>query len=219
MPLDFGRSTTATFDVRESAGKFNQRASLSGSVDQNRMNYRASLANSSTNQQTAELSMGYQASAASIGAGMTQGSHYNSQSLNVSGALLLHEEGLELGPYLGETSGLVHVPDIAGVGVLNATAVKTNDRGYALIPYLRPYRINRVVLDNSDLSPNIEIDNGVAHVVPRRGSVVRADFAARKVQRLILTALDVKGAPLPFGAQVSDANGHQLGIIDRPDNS
>ncbi|MCK8684293.1 fimbria/pilus outer membrane usher protein [Pseudomonas umsongensis] len=213
MPLDFGRSTTATFDVRESAGKFNQRASLSGSVDQNRMNYRASLANSSTNQQTAELSMGYQASAASIGAGMTQGSHYNSQSLNVSGALLLHEEGLELGPYLGETSGLVHVPDIAGVGVLNATAVKTNDRGYALIPYLRPYRINRVVLDNSDLSPNIEIDNGVAHVVPRRGSVVRADFAARKVQRLILTALDVKGAPLPFGAQVSDANGHQLGII------
>lgn len=50
------------------------------------------------------------------------GSQFNSQSLNASGALL-HEDGLELGPYLGETSGLVHVPDIAGVDVLNATAV------------------------------------------------------------------------------------------------
>lgn len=213
LPLDFGRSTTATFDVRESAGKFNQRASLSGSVDQHRMNYRASLSNSTTNQQTAELSMGYQAPVASIGAGLTQGTHYNSQSLNVSGALLLHGEGLELGPYLGETSGLVYVPDIAGVGVLNATAVKTNDRGYALIPYLRPYRINRVVLDSSELSPNIEIDNGIAHVVPRRGAVVKAGFAARTVQRLVITARDDRGEPLPFGAQVSDAKGKQLGII------
>jgi outer membrane usher protein len=213
LPLDFGRSTTATFDVRESAGKFNQRASLSGSSDEHRMNYRAALSNSTTNQQTAELSMGYQASVASVGAGITQGTHYNSQSLNVSGALLLHEEGLELGPYLGETTGLVHVPDIAGVGVLNATAVKTNDRGYALIPYMRPYRTNRVVLDSSELGPNVEIDNGVAHVVPRRGAVVKAGFTARMVNRLIITARDSRGEPLPFGAQVSDAKGQLRGII------
>lgn len=213
LPLDFGRSTTATFDVRESQGQFSQRASVSGSSDQHRMNYRAALANSTDNQQSAELSMGYQASVASLGAGLAQSTQYNSLSINASGALLLHAGGMELGPYLGETSGLVNVPDIAGIGVLNSTAVKTNDRGYALVPYLRPYRVNRVVLDSSESGPNVEIDNGVAHVVPRRGAVVKADFAARKVQRLVITARNSHGEPLPFGAQVSDPAGEPLGIV------
>lgn len=213
LPLDFARSTTATFDVRESQGQFSQRASLSGSADQYRMNYRAALSNSTSNQQTGELSMGYQMPVASIGAGVTQGTQYSSFSMNASGALLLHEGGLELGPYLGETSGLVDVPDIAGIGILNSTAVKTNERGYALIPYLRPYRVNRVVLDSSELGPNVEIDNGVVHVVPRRGAVVKAGFSARKVRRLVITARDSRGEPLPFGAQVSDAAGEPLGIV------
>jgi outer membrane usher protein len=126
---------------------------------------------------------------------------------------LLHEGGLETGPYLGETTGLIHVPGIENVGVLNATAAKTNERGYAMIPYLRPYRINRVTLDSSQLDPNVEIENGIAHVVPRRGAVVRADFIAHRVQRLIITTRDRRGAPLPFGAQVTDAQGQPLGIV------
>lgn len=213
LPLNFGRPATATFDVRESQGQFSQRASVSGSADQYRMNYRASVANNTSNQQTADFSMGYQTPAATFGAGITQGTQYNSVSLNASGALLLHEGGLETGPYLGETTGLIHVPDIENVGILNATAAKTNERGYALIPYLRPYRINRITLDSSQLDPNVEIENGIAHVVPRRGAVVRADFIAHRVQRLIITTRDSRGAPLPFGAQVTDAQGQPLGLV------
>lgn len=213
MPLEFGRSGTATFDVRESQGQYSQRASVSGSSDEHRLNYRASLANSAENQQSVELSMGYQTPVASLGAGLAQSASYNSQSLNASGAVLLHAGGVELGPYLGETSGLVEVPDIAGIGVQNSAAVKTNERGYALIPYLRPYRTNRVVLDNSDMGPNVEIDNGVAHVVPRRGAVVKAEFAARKVQQLVIIARNERGEPLPFGAQVSDPAGQPLALV------
>lgn len=213
LPLDFGRSTTATFDLRESAGQFNQRASLSGRGENDRLNYRASLSNNERHQQTAELALGYQTPFASLGAGITQGSAYNSLSLNASGALLLHDDGLALGPYLGETSGLAHVPDIAGVGLLNASSTRTNDRGYALIPYLQPYRVNRVILDIDQLDPNVEIDNGVTQVVPRRGAVVKATFPARTVQRLVLTTRDHQGAPLPFGAQVSNADDEVLGIV------
>lgn len=213
VPLSFGRSATATFDVKESQGQYSQRASIAGSTERSLINYRASVANSTSNQQTAELSAGYQGPAASLGMGISQGSQYNSLSLNASGALLLHEGGLEMGPYLGETTGLAHVPNIENVGILNATASKTNDRGYALIPYLRPYRINRVTLDSSQLDPNVEIENGVTQVVPRRGAVVRADFAAHRVQRLIITTRDSQGAPLPFGAQVTDALGVPMAIV------
>jgi len=213
MPMEFGRSTTATFDVRQSAGEFDQRASLAGRNDSDLLNYRVSLSNSERSKQTGEFSLGYQAPFASLGAGVAQGPDYNNLSLNASGALLLHGDGLELGPYLGETSGLVHVPDIAGVGLLNAASARTNDRGYALIPYLQPYRINRVILNTEQLDPGVAIDNGVTQVVPRRGAVVKTTFSARRVHRLLLTTRDANGGPLPFGAQVSDAQGEVLGVV------
>ncbi|MHC8305641.1 fimbria/pilus outer membrane usher protein [Pseudomonas sp. PB3P13] len=213
MPLDFGRSTTGTLDLRESGGLYSQRASLSGQAEGNRLNYRASVLNNEYKQQTAELALGYQTAVASVGAGITQGSDYNNLSVNASGAVLLHGEGLAFGPYLGETSGLAHVPDIPGVGLLNASSVNTNDRGYALIPYLQPYRVNRVILDTDQLDPNVEIDNGITQVVPRKGSIVKATFPARKVQRLLLTTRDDQGAALPFGAQVTHADGEVLGIV------
>lgn len=213
MPLSFGRSTTATYDIRESAGQFSQRASLAGRTDQDRLNYRASLASDENQQKSTELSLGYQASFASVGAGLTQGADYTNLSLNASGTLLLHADGLQAGPYLGETSGLIHVPDIAGVGLLNASTAKTNQHGYALIPSLQPYRINRVILDTDQLDPDVEIDNGVTQVVPRRGAVIKASFAARRVQRVVLTTRDMRGATLPFGAQVSNDTGEVLAVV------
>ncbi|WP_259695983.1 FimD/PapC C-terminal domain-containing protein [Pseudomonas frederiksbergensis] len=43
--------------------------------------------------------------------------------------------------------------------------------------------------------------------------MVKAGFSARKVQRLVITARNSDGEPLPFGAQVSDATGKPLGIV------
>lgn len=213
MPLDFGRSTTATYDVRSSSGQFNHRASIAGRTHQDRLNYRASLASDENQYKSTELSLGYQAPYASVGAGITQGADYTNLSLNASGSLLLHADGIEAGAYLGETSGLIHVPDIADVGLLNASNAKTNKHGYALIPSLQPYRVNRVILDTDQLDPGVEIDNGVTQVVPRRGAVIKASFVARKVQRVVLTARDKHGAALPFGAQVSDATGEILAVV------
>ncbi|MBO1541908.1 fimbrial biogenesis outer membrane usher protein [Pseudomonas sp. OA65] len=213
FPLEFGHSNSATLGFQDNAGRYSQTARLNGSTDQNRLNYSAALSNSDDDQRSATLALGYQAPFGSFGGGYTQGNGYRSLSLNASGALLLHGDGLEMGPYLGETMGLVHVPDTPGVGVANATGVHTNARGYALAPHLRPYRQNQVALQTDQLDAEVEIDNGVAHVVPRRGVVVKATFAARKVNRLVLTGHLRDGQPLPFGAQVSDAQGERLGVV------
>lgn len=108
---------------------------------------------------------------------------------------------------------LVEVPDVAGVGVQNAAGVKTNSRGFALVPHLRPYRYNHIALQTEQLGPEVEIDNGSAQVVPRRGAVVKTTFAARAVTRLVITGRTISGQPLPFGAQVSDEQGNLLGIV------
>ena len=213
LPVDFGRPGSATFDVHNDGNRYSQRASLGGNADDNRLNYRVSLSNDGNRQQAGALTVGYQAPFGTLGAGLTQGSDYRSTSVNASGAVLLHADGLSVGPYLGETSALLEVPDIGGVEVVNATGVKTDRHGYALVPYLRPYRSNQIELQTDQVGPEVEIDNGVTQVVPRRGAVVKATFASRKVSRLVITARTATGQLLPFGAQVSDAQGSVLGTV------
>ncbi|PWB30717.1 ferrous iron transporter B [Pseudomonas sp. SDI] len=213
MPFEFGRSTRATYDLQQNKNQVSQRAALSGVTEAGRLSYRASLADNGRQQKTGELSLGYQAPFASIGAGVSQGSDFRSVSLNASGAVLLHSEGAVFGTYVGETSGLAHVPQVKGVGLVNADSNKTNQGGYALIPYLQPYRINRVMLDIAELEPNVEIENGATQVVPRRGAIVKASFPARRVERLFLTIRTADGVPLPFGAQISNSADTNVGVV------
>lgn len=213
LPLDISLASSASFDVQERAGRYSQRASLNGGALGNRLNYQAALSNDEQQRKSAEVSAGYQTAHASYGAGYTQGSDFNSVSVNASGGVLLHGGGVTLGPYLGETNALIHVPGIADVGIENAPGARTDAGGYAVSSHLRPYRVNQLALRTDQLGPQIEIDNGAMQVVPRRGAIVKATFAARQVTRLVLTLLHPDGRPLPFGSQVSDAQGEVLAVV------
>jgi outer membrane usher protein len=211
IPLDFGRHSTLSLDLQHTANGTAQRANLSSHTD--RLSYNASFAHSERQQQSAGLALAYQGPQATVGAGVSASGNQRSLSLNASGAALLHADGLELGPYLGETIGLIHVPDIAGVGLRHNSAARTNARGYALVPHLRPYRVNSLVLDTDQLGPDIEVENGTDNLVPRRGAVVKSSFQARRINRVVLTLLSGDGSPLPFGTQLHGANGDALGMV------
>lgn len=212
LPLDFGTPHHATFDLQRDNGRYSERASLNGTLPGSRLNYTASATNDRMGHKSGALSLAYQGSQGSIGMGYTEGDDYRNLSVNASGALLLHGEGAALSPYLGETMALVHVPEVADLGIQN-TASRTNAEGYALVPYLRPYRSNSLVLETDQLSPEIIIENASQQVVPRRGAVVKAAFEARRVIRMVLTLRQADGQPLPFGAQVIDSQGQTLGVV------
>lgn len=213
LPLDFGRPHTASFDLQRANGQYSERASLQGGLLDDRLSYHAALANDQNNRTNGGLSLAYQGSQGSYGVGYSEASDYRSLSLNASGSVLAHADGIAFGSYLGETTALVHVPDVADVGVQNASSARTDAQGYLLIPHLRPYRANSLVLDTDQLSPEVVIDNGSQQVVPRRGAVVKASFDARRVVRMVLTLLQPDGRPLPFGAEVNDARGQTLGVV------
>jgi len=213
VPLDFGSSSSASFDIQQSNGRTSERASLSGGALDNRLSYLASLANDERQRKTASVALGYQTQQGSLGAGYTEAHGYRSVSVNASGTVLAHSDGIVLGQYLGETTALVHVPDVAGVGVDNAPGAKTNESGYLLAPHLRPYRVNQIALQTDQLGPDVEIENGATQVVPRRGAVVKAAFKARQVSRLILTLQHADGRALPFGTQLSDQQGEHLAVV------
>lgn len=213
IPLDFATATSASFDIQENDGRFNERASVNGGSDDHRLNYVASLANDEQHHKTASLSLAYQTQKVNLGAGYTEADDYRSVSVNASGALLAHADGIVLGQYLGETNTLVHVPDVPGAGADNVPGGSTNSKGYMLVPHMRPYRVNQVTLQTDQLGPDVEIENGATQVVPRRGAVALARFKAQRVNRLILTLQHADGRALPFGTQVIDRQGKHLAVV------
>ena len=130
----------------------------------------------------------------------------NNERLNygVQGGIIAHENGVTFGQTMGETVALVSAPGASGVGVDNQPGVKTDWRGYAIVPYTSPYRKNAVQLNTQSLPENVDLTLNNQSVVPTRGAVVRASFNASVGQRALMTILRVGGAPVPFGAIVTD---------------
>jgi outer membrane usher protein len=211
MPLGQTRST-GTFSVtRNNDGSLDQRAGLSGRDGNLNYNVNANRVENTGNNGSALL--GYRAPFAQLGAGVSVGSGYRQTSVSAAGSVLAHGDGVEFGQTLGETVALVEVKDTPKVGLLNAPGTLTNDRGYALVPYVTPYRKNRVAVDTSELETNVDIAEGVTNVVPRRGAVVKAVFAASRSEKILLNVRLQDGSLLPFGTTVQDDQGASVGVV------
>lgn len=153
---------------------------------------------------TSSMNADYRGTYGELSAGY--GYDQNSQRMNygLQGGILAHENGVTFGQPLGETVALIKASGASGVGVINRMGVKTDWRGYAIVPYTSPYRSNQVQLDTETLPDNVELELTSQNVVPTRGAVVRADFAANVGKRVMMTLLREGGMPVPFGAMVSN---------------
>lgn len=126
----------------------------------------------------------------------------------VDGGLLVHKDGVTLGQSFGDTIVLVKAPGASGTGIINNTGVKTDFRGYTVIPYATPYREYDITLDPGSLPEDADLDLATQIVVPTRGAVVRATFSPQVGARGIMT-LSYNGKPVPFGAIVIDADANE----------
>lgn len=150
------------------------------------------------------LNASYRGSYAEVNAGYAY--DRNSQRLNygLQGGIIAHGNGVTFGQSMGETIALVQAPGANGVGVGGQTGVKTDWRGYAIVPYAAPYRKNQIQLNTETLPDNVDLALTSQNVVPTRGAVVKASYQTNVGQRVLMTLLRQGGAPVPFGATVSD---------------
>jgi hypothetical protein len=95
---------------------------------------------------------------------------------------------------------LVEAPDAAGAIVTNSSGVRIDDNGYAVVPYVAPYRMTSVTLDPSGMSRDVELESSSQQVAPYAGAIARLEFKTTKGQALIIHALGPDGNALPFGA-------------------
>lgn len=161
------------------------------------------------------LNSNYRSTFGEISAGYGYASTSQRFNYGGHGGVIVHEDGITLGQSLGETVGLVKAPGAGGVEVYNQTGVKTDRRGYAVVPYLTPYRSNDITLNTSTLDNNIEIPQASLAVVPTRGALIRAEYVTQVGRRVLMTLKKADGNPVPFGATVTVLNAPEVqqGII------
>ncbi|MFG0413350.1 fimbria/pilus outer membrane usher protein [Pseudomonas sp. zjy_8] len=191
-----------------------QQASVFGNaLDDHRLDYGVTFDRSDEQGSRGSLNLGYQGRYGQVDFGHSQGQGYEQTNLELSGGMVAHANGLTLSQPLGETVALVQVPDAEGLALQSQVGVRTDGRGYAVVPSLTPYRSNRLSLSMSGLGENVEVMTAAQEVVPTRGAVVLAPFEARSGYRLMLRLSDAQGEPLPFGARIVGANGQELGLV------
>lgn len=79
--------------------------------------------------------------------------------------------------------------------------------GYGILPYMSPYRENRVGIDITTLENDVELKSTSAVVVPRDGSVIRVNFETDEGKSLILELARSDHGFIPLGADVLNDKG------------
>lgn len=147
-------------------------------------------------------------------AGYGQGRDYRALSVGAMGSVVAHGGGVNFGQPLGDTFALVQVKDVAGARLSNYSNIETANNGYAILPYTQPYRANWVSLDTRQLGADIELENAVTQVIPRRGAVPVVSFTAQVGRRVQFELVRNDGSHLPLGAVVEDTYGKLLAAVD-----
>lgn len=159
------------------------------------------------------INAGWRAALASLGSSYSRSAQSRQASLSASGGVVVHGGGITLAPQLGDTIGLVEAKGAQGARLGVDGVGRVDHRGYAIAGNLTPYRFNDVVLDPAGLSVDVELDTSRLQTVPRAGAVVPLKFGANVGRAMLIHARLDDGEPVPFGAQVEDADGTQIGLV------
>jgi outer membrane usher protein len=103
-----------------------------------------------------------------------------------------------------DSFGVVRVADYPGVGILqdNQPVGRTDANGYAVLPQLRAFDINRVAIEERDLPLDAQVDKLKIEAVPFFRSGLLLDFPVRRSHGATMHIRLDDGGPIPSGAIV-----------------
>ncbi len=210
-PIQNAYSTFST--TQNSNGNESYMAGVSGTLLKDRnLSYSINQGRVSQQGDIGSVSINYDGSYGSIGAGYSYEKDSNQFTYTASGGILGHRDGITFGQPLGSTSILVKAPGAKGVNIENYTGVKTDWRGYAIVPYATEYRANRVALNSNSFSNNLEISNNVENVVPIKGAISRATFNTSLGVRALIT-LTHNGKFVPYASRVIETESSARSMV------
>lgn len=178
----------------------------------NQLTYSASASEASGNHSftaNGEYTSSYSTVSASVG----QGTGYSQQSLGATGGVVAHPGGVTFSNQMTDTIGIVEAIGAQGARVTNNVGTVIDSSGYAVLPFLLPYRLNTISIDPDGLvSQNVEFKSTTEFVAPREDSVVMIRFQTVGGRPIIATTHLADGSAVPFGASVYDSQNSEVGL-------
>ncbi|MFC0695587.1 fimbria/pilus outer membrane usher protein [Paraburkholderia humisilvae] len=206
-----------TTNLSKTGDSSNLQANVSGTLgENNQYSYNAYGTygqNGGSGNGNAGVSGVYRAPYAQVTASASAGSNSSQVSAGVSGSIVAHPGGVTFSQTVGDTFGIVEAKGAEGAQVTSAQGVKVNHNGYAVVPYLTPYGMNTVDIDTKGTSTDVEFESTSEHAVPRAGSVVMLKYKTVTGRAALIQAPRLGGDALPFGAEVVDQSGRNVGVV------
>lgn len=210
MPLGHEHNTYAAYRMTSSDNSKDHELSLYGHAFDNRLSWNVRqterYAQFHSGENSGSLGLDWHGSYGDIGGNYYYNPTMRQISANVSGGAVIHRHGLTLGPQINGTAALVEVPGVSGVSTSEDHRLKTDFRGYSIVPSLFPYQEHDISLETTDLPPDAEVTNTDAKVLPTEGAIVRASFSPQIGARALMTIKRANGETIPFGAMASLVN-------------
>ncbi|WP_236674236.1 fimbria/pilus outer membrane usher protein [Paraburkholderia hospita] len=155
----------------------------------------------------------WRAPVAQVTASASGGAHSAQVSAGVSGSVVAHPGGVTFSQTVGDTFGIVEAKGAEGATVSSASGVKVDSHGYAVVPFLAAYGMNTVDIDPKGSSSDVEFVSTSERVAPRLGSVAMLKFKTNTGRAALVRAPRMDGQALPFGAEVVDESGRNIGVV------
>ncbi|EHR9374855.1 fimbria/pilus outer membrane usher protein [Escherichia coli] len=155
---------------------------------------------------------------AHVGGRVNANDDFKSLATYVSGGVLINSNAVTFSPYeIGDTFALVKVGEHPDIEIQTPNGkVWTDSKGNAVVSSLSSFSSNLIEVNTKTAPQNLDIMSGVKRVTPSRGTFKNIVFDAKKVNRLLVYAVDKNNKPLPSGAFVTDAhNDAVVGFVEQ----
>ncbi|RKU04167.1 usher CupC3 [Burkholderia sp. Nafp2/4-1b] len=216
IPIGGGARSHRAFanTVASTGGDVNVQAGVSGFMnDSNTVNYSVQGDYRKDSGGSGGVGLGWDTPMAKLTSNYNQSGHGKHVDVGAAGSIVAHSGGITLGQTVGETFAIVEVPGVRGARFSSAS-ISTDRRGFAIVPYAQPYRFNWLNVDTESLGFDTDLTDNTKSVVPTRGAIVKARFAAETGRRVQFDVTTSTGGKVPFGATAYDENDKVLGMVD-----
>lgn len=185
---------------------------MSGTVN-DRFNYGTSVSQAYGDNASMNVNAQYRTNFTTLGGSYSISDQYEQAMVSARGNIVAHSKGVLLGPDQGQTMVLVYAPEAAGAKVNNTTGLSINKSGYAVIPYVTPYRLNDITLDPQNMSTDVELSETSQRIAPYAGSISQVSFATKLGKAIYIHGLTKEGKTLPFAAEAFNSQGENIGMV------
>jgi outer membrane usher protein len=123
---------------------------------------------------------------------------------SAAGGLVLMPGSVSAVRTVDSSFAIVEVPSHGGIEIFhdNHPVATTNERGFAIVPGLRPYESNRLHISSDALPIEVAVDQREYAVRPYPHGAVRVRFAVSDLGGAVVHLMQANGEPVPAGAAV-----------------